>query len=227
MLIFRLLQIASLAYLCSFFKMASCHSLSVSLEKEAESLLQNSQDVIRTYKLYNQCSGRHVQIVDMAVNARGLSDSIHANISFKSVVHVRHSHAINIKAQNSEHYLCFNKKGKLIVRFNGKKQAPLLRRKVCLFKEGFSEEHFTVIRSLYDPTWYVGFNRKGKPLKGNLHSIKKHEKCFNFIKREHVYGLDANPPPSPIQIKNPWKLKDLLPPRPFGQRKTVPRTPIR
>lgn len=53
----------------------SCQSLSVDLEKGAPSILKNSKDIRRNYKLYNHCSGNHVQIIGKEINARGLSDN--------------------------------------------------------------------------------------------------------------------------------------------------------
>ncbi|KAG8179416.1 hypothetical protein JTE90_026316 [Oedothorax gibbosus] len=220
MLIFRFLQIASLAYLCSLIKMVSCQSLSVGLEKGAPAILKNSQDIRRNYKLYNLCSGHHVQIIGKEINARGLSDNANANMSFISARSRHHLNAINIMGQKSGRYVCFNKRGKLIVRFNG-------RKKLCLFQEDFSKEHYTVLKSLYNPEWYVGFNKKGKPLKGSLHSKSKMESCFHFLKRDHSYGMEQYTPPGP-KIKHPWKLKDLLTGghRSRPQRK-VPKTPTR
>ncbi|CAL1261889.1 unnamed protein product [Larinioides sclopetarius] len=223
MLIFRFLQIASLAYLCSiFFKMASCQSFSVDLERGAPSILKNSHDIRRTYKLYNQCSGNHIQIIGKVVNAKGSPDSPNANMSFISTRSRHHFNAINIMGQKSGRYLCFNKKGKLIVRFNG-------RKKLCLFRESMSVDHYTVLQSLYDSTWYIGFNRRGKPLKGSLYSKAKMQRCFHFVKRDYSYGMDEYTPPGP-KIKNPWKLKDLLTGngqhRSRPQRK-VPKTPTR
>lgn len=105
-----------------------------------------------------------------------------------------------------------------ILQFNG-------RKKLCLFKEGFSEDHYTVIQSVHNDTWYVGFNRKGKALKGNMISKPKLRKCFNFVKREHNFGIHETPRPGP-RIKDPSKLKDLLTGRgPYRHRRIVPTTP--
>ncbi|XP_035208424.1 fibroblast growth factor 8b-like [Stegodyphus dumicola] len=220
MLIFRFLQIASLAYLCSlFFKMVSCNRLPVDLEKEAPTYLADSR-IQRTYKLYNQCSSKHVQIVGKVINAKGQSSSANVNLSFISAPDKNHPNAIQIIGQKSGRYVCFNKKGKLIARFNGKKR-------LCMFEENFSEDHYTVLQSIFNKDWYVGFNRKGKPLKGNLHKTKK--KCYHFIKRDHPYGLKDPMGPGP-RIKDPSKLKDLLTGRghtPLRHRKIVPRTPTR
>lgn len=104
------------------------------------------------------------------------------------------------------------------LQFNG-------RKKLCLFKEGFSQDHYTVIQSVHNHTWYVGFNRKGKALKGSMYSKPKLRNCFHFVKREHNFGLQDTPRPGP-KIKDPSKLKDLLTGRgPFRHRRIVPTTP--
>ncbi|GIX95955.1 fibroblast growth factor 8b [Caerostris darwini] len=221
-------QIASLAYLCSlFFNMASCKSFSVDLEKGAPSIRENptrswkSHDIRRSYKLYNQCSGNHVQVVGKLVNAKGSADNPFVNMSFISARSRHHQNAINIVGQKTKNYVCFNKKGKLIVRKNG-------RKKLCLFREDLSKDHYTVLQSLYDPTWYVGFNRRGKPLRGSQYSLPKLQNCFHFVKRDHSYSMDEYIPP--VKIK-PWRLKELLTEghghhRSRQQRK-VPKTPTR
>ncbi|XP_054719806.1 fibroblast growth factor 8b-like [Uloborus diversus] len=224
MLIFRFLQITSLAHLCSiFFEMVSCHSLPIDLERDGRTILEDSKHIRRTYKLYNQCSGNHIQIFGTTVDAKGHSNSSNAKLSF-ILAKVRHApDAMNIMGEKSGRYLCFNKRGKLITRFNG-------RKKLCLFKEGFGfgEEHNTVLQSIYDPTWYVGFNKKGRPLKGSLHSKAKLRDCFLFVKRDHSYSLLETQHPGP-KIKNPSKtLKDLLTGRrSIRPRRVVPRTPTR
>lgn len=104
------------------------------------------------------------------------------------------------------------------LQFNG-------RKKLCLFKEDFSKDHYTVIQSVHNHTWYVGFNRKGKALKGSMYSKPKLRNCFHFVKREHNFGLQDTPRPGP-KIKDPSKLKDLLTGRgPFRHRRIVPTTP--
>lgn len=105
-----------------------------------------------------------------------------------------------------------------VFQFNG-------RKRLCLFKEGFSEDHYTIIQSVHNDTWHVGFNRKGKALKGSMYSKPKTRNCFHFVKREHNYGLQETPRPGP-KIKDPSKLKDLLTGRgPFRHRRIVPTTP--
>ncbi|KFM69309.1 hypothetical protein X975_26678, partial [Stegodyphus mimosarum] len=54
--------------------MVSCNRLPVDLEKEASTYLADSR-IQRTYKLYNQCSSKHVQIVGKVINAKGQSSS--------------------------------------------------------------------------------------------------------------------------------------------------------
>lgn len=100
------------------------------------------------------------------------------------------------------------------------------RKKLCLFQEGFSKDHYTVLQSLYNPDWYIGFNKKGKPLRGSLYSKSKMQNCFHFLKRDHSYGMEHYTPPGP-KIKHPWKLKDLLTGHRSRPQRKVPKTPTR
>ncbi|GIY09390.1 fibroblast growth factor 8b [Caerostris extrusa] len=91
--------------------MASCKSFSVDLEKGAPSIRENptrswkSHDIRRSYKLYNQCSGNHVQVVGKLVNAKGSADNPFVNMSFISARSRHHQNAINIVGQKTKNYV--------------------------------------------------------------------------------------------------------------------------
>ena len=56
----------------------------------------------------------------------------------------------------------------------------------CLFTEETTESRHVKYRSLYNPDWYLGFNRKGAPLVGKIlahHQQLKREKCYQFLKK--------------------------------------------
>lgn len=51
----------------------------------------------------------------------------------------------------------------------------------CLFHEKLSLDHYSEYQSLYNRSWFVGFNRKGKPLAGKEHIDTRRPHCFKFM----------------------------------------------
>ncbi|CAG2101126.1 unnamed protein product, partial [Medioppia subpectinata] len=59
----------------------------------------------------------------------------------------------------------------------------------CLFKEVAENRHIK-FQSFYNPDWYIGFNKKGKPLVGQIPLVgagpklnPKRKKCYHFVKK--------------------------------------------
>lgn len=50
----------------------------------------------------------------------------------------------------------------------------------CLFKE-MAKDNYTMLQSVANEHWYVGFNKKGKRLKG-YNFQRKRRKCYYFTK---------------------------------------------
>ncbi|XP_023222990.1 fibroblast growth factor 17-like isoform X1 [Centruroides vittatus] len=199
MFITKLLQVTVLACMYSS-PMVLCQDVASGLVKGAENLPGSitGADVKRYSLLYNQCSRKHLSIVGKNITALGVDQSPFANMSLETVVR-KNTIGLKIMGLNSGRYLCFNKRGKLIARFVGEN-------KRCLFKEVLSPDMYTKFQSLYNSDWFVGFNKKGKPLKGkpDRHKGKRH--CFSFIKRGFSYLTIHSNQPGPKMPDDPSKL---------------------
>ncbi|KAG0419775.1 hypothetical protein HPB47_003897 [Ixodes persulcatus] len=74
-------------------------------------------------------------------------------------------------------FLCFNKRGRLV---NKKRRSK--RKSLCQFRE-ILRHSYSTFESVFNPHWYIGFNRTGHPIQGpNVRSRKW--KCAMFQKRE-------------------------------------------
>lgn len=109
-------------------------------------------------QLYSRTSGRFVQIKTTELDARGKNDSQYARLVLESDFFGR----IKIRGENTNRYLCLNKKGKLVTRVRKQKFAAM---KSCDFEEEYSEGYFQY-KSIKYPRWFIGFSRKGKPTSG-------------------------------------------------------------
>ncbi|KAJ9590380.1 hypothetical protein L9F63_016594, partial [Diploptera punctata] len=91
---------------------------------------------------------------------------------------------LTIFAEESRRYLCFNKKWKLV----GSKK---FRGPMCEFFEDMVNNAYNRYRSAANETYFVGFNRRGRPLRGDLARQKGYhrEKCLNFIKMDAGFNI--------------------------------------
>ncbi|XP_045189297.2 fibroblast growth factor 18-like isoform X2 [Mercenaria mercenaria] len=135
----------------------------------------------RKHLLYNLCSERIVKIVKKGrkgINARGKWKGKNMDFS-KLIFESTPSGTIKIYGEHTALHLCFNRRGKLRAKTNGKS-------KLCQFKEEYSDDKFYTHYKTADTTkdWYLGFKKNGKPLKGtdiNRFNVRN-EDCFKFQK---------------------------------------------
>lgn len=80
----------------------------------------------------------------------------------------------------------------------------------CIFDEAFSPEKnfYSVMRNMYNSTWHVGFDRKGRPLLGSKYLEDK--RCFQFLKRTDIGIKDFHKHRHHGPKINPMKLSHLL-----------------
>lgn len=81
---------------------------------------------------------------------------------------------VRIKGKETDHYLCMNKRGKLVGKLSG-------RSKECVFVEIVLENNYTALMSAKYTGWYVGFTKKGRPRKGP--KTQQNQQEVHFMKR--------------------------------------------
>ncbi|KAH8019927.1 hypothetical protein HPB51_023569 [Rhipicephalus microplus] len=73
-------------------------------------------------------------------------------------------------------FLCFNKGGRLV-----NKRRMSRRKGLCEFRE-IMRDNYSTFQSVYNGNWYIGFNSKGKPVRGR--KVPPHRWFqFMFLKR--------------------------------------------
>ncbi|KAG8244115.1 hypothetical protein J6590_029473 [Homalodisca vitripennis] len=87
---------------------------------------------------------------------------------------------LTIFAEESKRFLCFNQKWKLV----GSKR---FRGEMCQFYENMVQNGYNRFRSVVDETRFMGFNRRGKPLRGT--ATPHNPKCLNFIKLDQKFDI--------------------------------------
>ncbi|XP_067658027.1 fibroblast growth factor 1-like isoform X1 [Haliotis asinina] len=149
------------------------------------------------YQLFNRCSKGYVQIKRTRAKKKGNRIQILArggrqkSITTHLIFESRAGGDIYIKSPQTKKYICFNKKGKLILRHTQKPQ--------CLFTQVERSDNYTELRSKANEEWYIGFRENGKRLKGYARRNRRREKCFHFL----VINLTPAP-------RKPWKIKGFL-----------------
>lgn len=140
-------------------------------------LLSIDKKSSRDFLLYNRCSGGYLNIIGKTINTTSV-ESQYSLMSLQTQTYGTHI-GTRILSKNAGVYLCFNKKGKLITRFNGNNIG-------CLFSEIPHASRYIKLNSLYNPDWFIGFNRNGRPMSGKIRSPAQHirrEKCYHFVKK--------------------------------------------
>ncbi|KAG8222274.1 hypothetical protein J437_LFUL001472 [Ladona fulva] len=101
---------------------------------------------------------------------------------------------LTIFAEEAKRYLCFNKNWKLV----GSKR---LKGPMCQFYEDMVDNGYNRYRSAANESYFVGFNRKGRPLKAaeivprsRSNTPRRHKphiraKCLNFLKRGSDFSI--------------------------------------
>ncbi|CAN0091659.1 unnamed protein product [Lampetra planeri] len=141
------------------------------VQKEAQHTDEASRRHVRTYQLYSRTSGKHVQVLGRNIEARGDDGDPHAMLQAET-----DSFGGNIRLRGVEtgHYICMNKRGKLVGKLNG-------RNRDCVFIEIYLENNYTALQSAKHREWYMAFNRHGRPKNGTRTMRGQQE--VHFIKR--------------------------------------------
>ncbi|XP_046658936.1 fibroblast growth factor 17 isoform X2 [Homalodisca vitripennis] len=135
--------------------------------------------MVRSVRLYNDCSGSQVRV---DLRGRVLADDVDipdrfSNLTIRSL---DFSVKLTIFAEESRRFLCFNQKWKLV----GSKR---FRGEMCQFYENMVQNGYNRFRSVVDETRFMGFNRRGKPLRGT--ATPHNPKCLNFIKLDQKFDI--------------------------------------
>ena len=136
----------------------------------------------KTYEMINLRSNKAVMLFGKneiglpVIGAMGTTavDRIYTKITF---VPVSFKNEVRIQSSRNNKYMCFNKRGRLILRGNG-------NGKSCVFTEILEKKEGTIqLRSTFNDMWYVGFRKNGKSLSGNIQRHRRfHRNCYRFYK---------------------------------------------
>nr|QWT43344.1 fibroblast growth factor 8/17/18 [Alitta virens] len=130
------------------------------------------QQYTRILKLQNQCSHKFVQIAGNIVNAASFKESNKTDLRLRAL---GSGHVTIESVRFPDNYLCFNRRGRLVVAQFGYKK----RR--CKFVEEMTPDRYSMFRSVANTRWRIGFRKKrGKRLMG--YDTKRKEDCFKFQK---------------------------------------------
>ncbi|KAK6186453.1 hypothetical protein SNE40_008490 [Patella caerulea] len=169
--------------------------------KEQKIVLPPGDSLKFNYQLINQCSNRHVQMKYGGkrgrVNARGRPSSNFTHLTFISLS----GGIILVRGAETKKYLCFNRKGRLVLKHN-------YHKKRCAFREQVSRGDYIRLRSAEQPAWFVGFRPNGKPLPGYAIRNSRKEVCYDFL-RKRLFNSRTNTN-SPIQGIDMKKLLEII-----------------
>ncbi|XP_063992538.1 fibroblast growth factor 18 isoform X1 [Diachasmimorpha longicaudata] len=136
--------------------------------------------MVRSVSLYSTCSSGNITVLGRNVKAVA-RDEFNAAYQKLSTQSDDFSKKLYIYAEKSQRYICFNKRWKLVAL--PKKQ----RDAMCQFYESY---HGSYLRynSAVDTTKYLGFNKYGKPIKGQ----RIRQQCFNFMKYNPSFSISVH-----------------------------------
>ncbi|XP_012267986.1 fibroblast growth factor 18 isoform X2 [Athalia rosae] len=163
MFIIRLPQLAVLAKILCLLMVVMCGAVPA---------------MVRSVSLYSTCSSGNVTVHDRYVMAVGRSEK-NAAYQKLSTQSDDFSGKLYIFAEESERYICFNKRWKL-VGLPKKRKGPM-----CQFYEEYNGSYLRY-RSAVDGSHYLGFNKRGMPLK----DAQGREQCLNFIKYNPHFNIN-------------------------------------
>ncbi|XP_040061783.1 fibroblast growth factor 17 [Ixodes scapularis] len=160
--------------------MVKCQSFSFkNKNQELSSDEQDGRSIQIELALYNRCSKGSILLEGKKVTAV-------AGPSFSKLVLTSVGMDSTLTIHSNGTFLCFNKRGRLV---NKKRRSK--RKSLCQFRE-ILRHSYSTFESVFNPHWYIGFNRTGHPIQGpNVRSRKW--KCAMFQKREF-----RSAPPQPF-----------------------------
>nr|NP_001310410.1 fibroblast growth factor 18-like precursor [Priapulus caudatus]AKU77014.1 FGF8/17/18 [Priapulus caudatus] len=129
----------------------------------------------RKYRLFNERSKHFVEMMHKRIRATGKPTSKYVELVVESA---GFDSRLRIYCDVTKRYLCFNSRGRPIARQHGENEK-------CKFYERITPDGHTEFQSVFNDTWLLGFNKKGKPLKGNAHRKRRSRDFrlgYHFIK---------------------------------------------
>uniref|UniRef100_A0A1B6BZU2 Fibroblast growth factor n=1 Tax=Clastoptera arizonana TaxID=38151 RepID=A0A1B6BZU2_9HEMI len=136
--------------------------------------------MVRSVRLYNDCAGRYVRA---DTRGRVFADADESdkfqNLTIRST---DFSLKLTIFGEESKRYLCFNKKWKIVGSLRD-------RGPMCQFYEEMAQNGYSRFRSAADKKHFLGFNRRGRPLKGSPQVKSPNPKCLNFLKFDAEFSI--------------------------------------
>ncbi|KAK7861886.1 hypothetical protein R5R35_001483 [Gryllus longicercus] len=141
--------------------------------------------MVRSVRLYNDCSLSYMGI-DIKGRVLAVEDESLNKFQNLTIRSRDYNVSLTIYAEASGRYLCFNKKWKPV----GLKK---FNRSMCTFYEEMLPSGYTRFRSSATDSQphYVGFNKRGKPLRGNAsRNDTRDQGCFNFVKNDTNFNIN-------------------------------------
>ncbi|KAJ8371727.1 hypothetical protein AAFF_G00302740 [Aldrovandia affinis] len=184
--------LSALAVLCIQSSLVVCSPLqqvlavdnvnfSVHVENQTRERDAMSRRQHRVYQLYSRTSGKHMQLQGRRVSACGEDGDVYAQLVVEADTF---GSQVRIRGKETNYYLCMNQRGKLV----GKRASN--RSGDCVFVERVLENNYTALMSARYAGWYVGFTKRGRPLRGP-HTLPS---------QQHVHLMKRLPPGEPSHL---------------------------
>ncbi|XP_034950399.1 uncharacterized protein ths isoform X2 [Chelonus insularis] len=134
--------------------------------------------MVRSVSLYSTCSSGNITVIGRTIKALARDEMI-APFQKLTTQSDDFSRKLYIFAEKSQRYICFNKRWKPVAL--PKKQ----RDAMCQFYETYNGPYLRY-KSAVDSSKYLGFNKYGKPIKGQ----RGRAECFNFMKFNPSFSIN-------------------------------------
>lgn len=133
----------------------------------------------RRTQLYSRNSGRHVQILDKGkVVAKGLFGDKYADVVILTVSYGK----VRIMGLETDRYICFDKRGRLISRIRPSSK--------CNFQERFGKDAFTMYIAENPKGKFLAFSKSGTPRFSEKNRSGK--KAVQFVERPRSRRVKTN-----------------------------------
>ncbi|XP_074108843.1 uncharacterized protein LOC141533718 [Cotesia typhae] len=167
--------------------------------------------MVRSVSLYSTCSSGNITVIgrNVKASARDQDNAPYQKLTTQSD---DFSRKLYIFAEKSQRFICFNKRWKPIAL--PKKQ----RDAMCQFYETYNGPYLRY-RSAVDPTKYLGFNKYGRPIKGQ----RARPECYNFMKYNPSFSINDH---------NDWmtgntRVREVHKPHPHPHHEHAHKEPLR
>ncbi|XP_033633009.1 fibroblast growth factor 17-like isoform X1 [Asterias rubens] len=125
-------------------------------------------------QLYNRNSNKHLRIQERDIDAMGEDGEAYARIIIRTD---SFDGWITIQGEESQYYLCMNKKGDVV----GRKKLKMTSGVCCLFTETIVDD-YTEFKPVQRTEMYLGFNRDGGAVSARYRT-RSGARAFQFLKR--------------------------------------------